>query len=128
MIGNFAAGFGALALVIACIGLYGLTVYILSRRTGEFGLRMAVGAERQDILRLALGQGATRVASGIVIGLIAASPASRLFASLLYGVSDTDAITYLSVAALLALVALIACCIPARRAAHVDPMVALRYE
>jgi putative ABC transport system permease protein len=102
--------------------------YVLGRRTREFGLRMALGAQPGGILRMALGQGVALIVTGVVIGLAAAFAASRLFASLLYNTAPGDIATYLGGATLLALIGLVACYIPARRVAHVDPMVALRYE
>lgn len=128
LITNLAAGFGVLALFIACIGLYGLMSYVLARRTREFGLRKALGAQSGGILRIALGQGLTLVVAGVVIGLAGSFAASRLFASLLYNTAPVDVLSYLGGAGLLAVIGLIASYIPARRAARVDPMVALRYE
>ncbi len=125
---NLAAGFGILALFIACIGLYGLMSYVLAQRTREFGLRKALGAQTGGILRLALGQGVTLVIAGVVLGLAGAFAASRLFANLLYNTAPNDLLSYVGGAGLLVTIALIASYIPARRAARVDPMVALRYE
>jgi macrolide transport system ATP-binding/permease protein len=128
LITNLAAGFGALALFIACIGLYGLMSYVLGRRTREFGLRKALGAQTGGILRLALGQGVTLVATGVVLGLAGSFAASRLFASLLFNTAPNDMLSYAGGAVLLAVIGIFASYIPARRAARVDPMVALRYE
>ncbi len=128
LITNLAAGFGVLALFIACIGLYGLMTYVLGRRTREFGLRKALGAQTGGILRLALGQGISLVVAGVVLGLAGAFAASRLFASLLFNTAPNDVLSYAGAAVLLTVIGIVASYIPARRAARVDPMVALRYE
>jgi ABC-type antimicrobial peptide transport system permease subunit len=120
--------FGALALVLACIGLYGLLSYEVARRTRELGIRMALGAQRRDLLRLVVGQGILLVLIGAAIGIAAALGATRFISSMLYGLRANDPVTFAAVATLLTLVALAACHIPARRAMRVDPMVALRYE
>jgi predicted permease len=124
----FAGVFGLLALVLATVGIYGTVSYSVNRRTREIGIRMAMGAGRGQVLGLIFRQGALLVAGGVAIGLPLAFVGTRLLASLLYGVSATDAVTFAGVGALLALVTFVASFVPARRAATVDPMVALRYE
>ena len=120
--------FGVLALVLACIGLYGLLAYEVARRTREIGIRMALGAHQRDLLRLVVGQGILLVIIGSAVGIAAALGVTRFISSMLFGVRANDPLTIIAVAILLALVALLACYIPARRAMKVDPMVALRYE
>ena len=120
--------FAAMALTLAAVGLFGLIRYNVTRRTQEIGVRMALGASRQDVLRMILGESLRLAAFGVVAGLIAAFALTRVLSSLLYGVSATDPLTFASMAILLTLVALLASWIPAHRATRVDPLVALRYE
>ena len=120
--------FSSVALVLAGVGIYGLLAYSVARRGKEFGLRMALGAQRQDVLGLVLKQGAIVIASGLVVGLLAAFALTRLMSSLLYHVRATDPPTFVVVVVGLAAVAMLASYIPARRATKVDPTVALRYE
>jgi len=122
------AVFAATALVMAAVGIYGVLAYAVSRRTREIGIRMALGAQTRDVLRLIGREGFVLVLTGIGIGLAGALALTRLMSSLLFGVSPTDATTFALVPALLAGVALAACYLPARRAARVDPTVALRFE
>jgi predicted permease len=122
------AAFAGLALVLACIGIYGVMSYLVSQRTQELGIRLALGAERSHILGLVLGNGARLTLGGIGIGLMIGLGLTRLMDSLLFGVSSTDPVTLAAVSVLLMAVALTACYIPARRSASIDPMQALRTE
>ncbi|MGD0404032.1 MAG: ABC transporter permease [Candidatus Acidiferrales bacterium] len=126
--GTFVGAFGLLALVLAAVGIYGVTAYTTRQRTHEIGVRMALGASKQDIMRLVLGHGLRLTFVGVAVGLAASFALTRYLGSLLLGVTSTDAITFSGVAVLLCAVALFACFIPARRAMRVDPMVALHYE
>jgi putative ABC transport system permease protein len=120
--------FSAIALLLAAVGIFGIISYSASRRSHEIGIRMAVGAQRRDILRLILGQGAKLALLGLGSGVVFALLLTRLMESLLYNVSATDPLTFAGVAIILLGVAVTACYIPARRAMRVDPIVALRYQ
>jgi len=125
---SLAAAMGLLGLLLAVVGVYGVVSYAATQRTQELGVRMALGASPRQILALLLRQGARLVATGLLFGLVGAWLLTRAMSHMLVGVSPSDPLTYLSVAALLSFITLLACWIPARRAMRVDPMVALRYE
>jgi putative ABC transport system permease protein len=122
------SAFALLALVLGSVGIYGIVSYAVTQRTQEIGIRMAVGARAADILGLILKHGVVLVFSGVVIGIAGALALTRFLASLLFGVTPTDAITFVVVSVLFFLVATVASFIPARRATRVDPLKALRYE
>jgi putative ABC transport system permease protein len=125
------SAFAVLALLLACVGIYGVISYSMSRRTQELGIRMALGAERWDILRMVLGQSLGLTVAGITIGAVAAFTLTRMlssFSELLYGVRSNDPLTFIAASFVLLGASLLACYIPARRAARLDPTVALRHE
>jgi ABC-type antimicrobial peptide transport system permease subunit len=120
--------FGALALLLSAVGVYGVVSHAAAQRTREMGIRMALGAQSRDVLRLVIKQGMLPVLLGVTVGLVGAAGLTRLLKSLLFEVSATDPLTFVMVATLLGGVALLACWLPARRAARVDPLIALRHE
>jgi ABC-type antimicrobial peptide transport system permease subunit len=120
--------FAALALVLACIGIYGVIAYLVGQRTHEIGIRMALGAGRRQVLLLILGQGLRMAIAGVAVGVLLAFSLTRFMSSQLFGVSDHDPLTFAAVALVLIGVALIACWLPARRAIRIDPVVALRSQ
>jgi ABC-type antimicrobial peptide transport system permease subunit len=126
--GTFVGAFGLLSLVLAAVGIYGVTSYTTRQRTREIGIRMALGATGQDVLKLVLGRTLRLTLIGVALGLLAAFGLTRFLSSELLGVTSTDALTFSSVSLLLCAVTLAACYIPARRAMRVDPMRALRHE
>jgi ABC-type antimicrobial peptide transport system permease subunit len=128
LLSRLSSFFAVLAMVLACIGLYGLLSYEVARRTRELGIRMALGAQRRHLLRLVVGHGLVLALAGVVIGISAAIGVTRLMQSILFDVRSYDPATYASVASLIVFVALAACSIPAIRAMRVEPVVALREE
>jgi putative ABC transport system permease protein len=120
--------FAAIALILAAVGIYGVISYTVAQRTHEIGVRIALGASGGDVVKLILKQGLLLAAVGVAIGVGAGLLLTRLMESLLYGISATDPLTFVAVSAVLLLIALVSCLIPARRATRTDPMVALRYE
>jgi ABC-type antimicrobial peptide transport system permease subunit len=119
---------GAMALALGIVGIYGVISFTVSQRKREIGIRLALGAQRGDVVQMVLKQGATMALVGVTIGIAAAFGLTRLMTSLLFGVTARDPLTFGLVAVLLMLVALLACYVPARRAMKVEPLVALRYE
>ena len=122
------AVFAGIALILASVGIYGVLTYLVGQRTQEIGVRMALGAQRFDVLRMVLSDGARMTLMGVTIGLLASLGLTRLMSSMLFGIKPTDPLTFAAVALLLSAIALLACYVPARRAMSVDPTVALRYE
>jgi predicted permease len=122
------SAFAVLALLLSCIGIYGVISHLVGQRTHEIGVRMALGAQSGDVMRLVLGHGARMALIGVAAGLAAALALTRLMAHQLFGVTAHDPLTFSAVAVLLASVSLLACYVPARRAVRVDPLIALRYE
>jgi ABC-type antimicrobial peptide transport system permease subunit len=120
--------FGVVALLLAAIGIYGVMTYTFSQRTQEIGIRMALGAQRADILRLAISEGMLLVAVGLGTGILGALVLTRYLRTMLFAVTPTDPLTFTAISTILASVALLACIIPAQRATEVDPLVALRND
>jgi len=126
--GTLVGVFGAVALILATVGIYGVTAYTTRQRVREIGIRMALGATKEDVIRIVLARGLGLTLIGVALGLAASFGLTRFLESLLLGVTSTDAVTFVSVVLLLCAVTLVACFIPARRAVRIDPMVALRHE
>jgi ABC-type antimicrobial peptide transport system permease subunit len=125
---TFAGSFGLLALVLAAVGIYGVVAYTTRQRTHEIGIRIALGAAKGDVFRQVLGQGLRLTLAGLAVGLAVSLVITRFLRGMLFGIGTADWLTFATVAAALCLVALLACFVPARRAASVDPMQALRTE
>ncbi len=128
MAATLALAFGVVALLLSAVGLYSVMAYIVSQRTREVGIRMALGARRADVMRLITSEGMKLAAIGVVIGFVLSLALSRVLSSVLIGVSAYDVTIFIIIPPLLAMVALVACLVPARKATRVDPLVALRYE
>jgi ABC-type antimicrobial peptide transport system permease subunit len=128
MAANVLGSFGVLALVLAAIGIYGVMSYVVAGRTREIGLRMALGGQLRQVRHLILRQGMMLAGSGLILGLAVVFVLARFLTSMLYGVSPSDPVTFVGISFLLAMVALLACYLPARRAARIDPMIAIREE
>jgi ABC-type antimicrobial peptide transport system permease subunit len=126
--GTFASAFGLLSLILAAVGIYGVVDYTTRPRTHEIGIRVALGAQRVDVFRLVLSQGLRLALIGLSLGLVVSYALTRFLRSMLFGVKELDTLTFTSVSVLLCIVALAACYLPARRAAKVDPIVALHFE
>jgi len=125
---SLAAALGFLGLTLAVIGVYGIVSFGIVQRSREMGIRVALGADRNDILKLALGTGLAMISTGVILGVASAWALTRTMAKLLIGVSGSDPVSYTTAVVVISAVALFACWIPARRATRVDPLVALRYE
>jgi ABC-type antimicrobial peptide transport system permease subunit len=128
MAATFSLAFGVLAILLSAVGLYSVMAYVVSQRTREVGIRMALGADRRDVMKMITRQGMRLAAIGVGIGLVLSLALAQVLSSLLIGVSGYDVSTFILVPVLLAVVALVACYLPARRATKVDPLKALRYE
>jgi ABC-type antimicrobial peptide transport system permease subunit len=128
MAASFSLAFGVVAILLSAVGLYCVMAYVVSQRTREVGIRMALGANRTDVLKLITRQGMRLAAVGLVLGFLLALALAQVLSSLLIGISGYDVTTFVVVPTLLTAVALVACYLPARRATKVDPLIALRYE